>query len=81
MRHTFTPFGWLALIATCLALVSPLSAADLAYEEMSGVGRGKHIVFLAGDHEYRSQETLPALAQILAQHHGFKLPDHRKHKH
>ena len=38
----------------------------------SGAGRGKHIVFLAGDHEYRSEETLPALARILAKHHGFK---------
>lgn len=33
---------------------------------------GKHIVFLAGDHEYRSEETLPALARLLAKHHGFK---------
>ena len=32
-------------------------------------GRGKHIVFLAGDHEYRSEETLPALARILAKHY------------
>ena len=34
--------------------------------------RGKHIVFLAGDHEYRSEESLPALARILAKHYGFK---------
>ncbi|HAV65474.1 MAG TPA: hypothetical protein DCY13_24260, partial [Verrucomicrobiales bacterium] len=35
-------------------------------------GKGRHIVFLAGDHEYRSEETLPALARLLAKHHGFK---------
>ena len=37
-----------------------------------GPGRGKHIVFLAGDEEYRSEEGLPMLAQILAARHGFK---------
>lgn len=44
----------------------------LVYEGKAGPGVGKHIVFLAGDHEYRSEETLPALARILAKHHGFK---------
>ena len=29
-------------------------------------------MFLAGDHEYRSEESLPALARILAKHYGFK---------
>ncbi len=53
----FTPFG---------------SAAPLVFEGTHGPGVGRHIVLLAGDHEYRSEETLPALARILAQHHGFK---------
>jgi len=35
-------------------------------------GNGKHIVLLAGDEEYRSEEALPMLAKILAVHHGFK---------
>ena len=30
----------------------------------SGPGKGTHIVLIAGDHEYRSEETLPALARI-----------------
>jgi len=34
--------------------------------------KGKHIVFIAGEREYRSEESLPALAKILAKHHGFK---------
>ncbi|WP_436716911.1 ThuA domain-containing protein [Roseiconus lacunae] len=44
----------------------------LVYQGSNGPGKGKHIVFIAGDHEYRSEETLPALARILAKHHGFK---------
>jgi len=35
-------------------------------------GNGKHIVFLSGDEEYRSEEGLPMLAKILAVRHGFK---------
>lgn len=49
-----------------------VNAAELVYQGTDGPGKGKHIVFLAGDHEYRSEETLPALARILAKHHGFK---------
>ena len=44
----------------------------VVYEGSKGPGHGKHIVFLAGDHEYRSEESLPALARILAKHYGFK---------
>ena len=42
------------------------------YEGTDGPGVGKHIVFLAGDEEYRSEEGLPQLAKILAFRHGFK---------
>ena len=37
-----------------------------------GPGKGKHIVLVSGDEEYRSEESLPQLAKILAKHHGFK---------
>jgi len=37
----------------------------------SGPGKGKHIVLISGDEEYRSEEALPMLAHILAKHHGF----------
>ncbi|QDU76743.1 Auracyanin-A precursor [Bremerella volcania] len=58
-----------AFVFSCV----PFSQANpLVYEGDSGIGKGKHIVFLAGDHEYRSEESLPALARILAKHHGFK---------
>ncbi|MGD8786178.1 MAG: ThuA domain-containing protein [Phycisphaerales bacterium] len=35
-------------------------------------GKGRHIVFVTGDEEYRSEESMPQLAKILAVHHGFK---------
>lgn len=41
------------------------------YEGASGPGEGKHIVFVTGDDEYRSEESMPQLAKILSQHHGF----------
>jgi len=67
-----------ASIVTLLgALIFPAAAAAqnphlVVYEGTKGPGHGKHIVFLAGDHEYRSEESLPALARILARHYGFK---------
>lgn len=41
------------------------------YSGTDGPGVGKHIVFVSGDEEYRSEEALPMLAQILAKKHGF----------
>ncbi len=68
MKH-LTHF--LTLIVTVVT-TSFFQAAPLVYEGTAGPGKGKHIVFLAGDHEYRSEETLPALARLLAKHQGFK---------
>ena len=62
----------LVALLLSLTLVYSLEANPLVYEGEAGIGRGKHIVFLAGDHEYRSEESLPALARILAKRHGFK---------
>ncbi len=62
---------WVAAVALSIA-TSMSSAAPLVYQGKSGPGKGKHIVFIASDHEYRSEETLPALARILAKRHGFK---------
>ncbi len=61
------------LVTLFVNLLTLTASADpLVYEGDAKPGAGKHIVFLAGDHEYRSEETLPALARILAVHHGFK---------
>lgn len=44
----------------------------LVYEGTAGIGKGRHIVFIANDHEYRSEQSCPLLAKILAKHHGFR---------
>jgi len=44
----------------------------IVHDGRNGPGRGKHIVFVTGDEEYRSEEALPMLATIMAVHHGFK---------
>jgi hypothetical protein len=72
MKHPFLP-----LLFTLLGLLSPSVSAFaqnphlVTYQGDKGPGVGKHIVFLAGDHEYRSEETLPELARILAKRYGF----------
>ncbi|GIX00206.1 MAG: cytochrome c [Pirellulaceae bacterium] len=38
----------------------------------SGQANGKHIVLIAGDEEYRSEQTMPMLGKILSQRHGFR---------
>ncbi|MCK0191521.1 hypothetical protein [Arenibacter sp. F20364] len=37
-----------------------------------GDTNAKHIVLISGDEEYRSEESMPQLAKILSNHHGFK---------
>ena len=44
----------------------------VVYQGNEGPGKGKHIVFVSGDEEYRSEEGLPMIAKILAERHGFK---------
>ncbi len=44
----------------------------LKYIGDCGPGKGKHIVFIASDHEYHSEETCPAMARILAKRFGFE---------
>ena len=35
-----------------------------------GPGKGKHIVLIAADQEYRSEQSMPMMAKILSKHHG-----------
>jgi len=64
----------LAIVGLTCLLAGRAGAADpwVVYEGGDGPGRGKHIVLVAGDEEYRSEEALPQLAKILATQHGFK---------
>jgi hypothetical protein len=44
----------------------------VVFKGKGGPGKGKHIVFVTGDEEYRSEDLAPQLAKVLAVHHGFK---------
>lgn len=55
-----------------LIAATSMQASSITYQGEAGPGLGKHIVFLASDHEYRAEETCPALARILAKRMGFK---------
>lgn len=60
-------------LCVSLSLETGAKGADhVVYEGGEGPGKGKHVVLLAGDEEYRSEECLPMLGQILSRHHGFK---------
>lgn len=64
----------------CLFILAALSLASLHAEEprpwaffkgAQGPGTGKSIVFITGDDEYKSEESMPMMAHILAERHGF----------
>jgi type 1 glutamine amidotransferase len=62
------------ILAFVLLLVttSCFSQSDrLVYKGQSGPGKGKNIVLISGDEEYRSEEFLPLMGKILATKHGF----------
>ena len=66
----------LTLITSCSAPGGPLHPVPeddrrLTYEGVAGPGAGKHIVLIAADQEYRSEQSLPMLARTLSAHHGF----------
>lgn len=43
----------------------------VTYEGKSGPGKGKHVVLISGDEEYRSEESFPMFGKLLSQRHGF----------
>jgi hypothetical protein len=71
--YTLIP-GCAAAIFVVLFSAASLRGADpwIVFEGQKGPGRGKHIVLVSGDEEYRSEEALPQLARILSTHHGFR---------
>jgi len=68
---------FLLLLAVCAFAACSGSAGGskaevwITFAGGAGAGKGKHIVLISGDEEYRSEEALPMLAQILAERHGF----------
>jgi hypothetical protein len=66
---SFITFLTSAIIATtCIAAEQQW----ISFEGGNGPGKGKHIVMLTGDEEYRSEESMPLMAKILSERHGFK---------
>ena len=59
------------LLAVLGCAVTAHAQLSVTYEGKDGPGKGKHIVLLAGDEEYRSEEGLPMLGKLLSQRHGF----------
>ncbi len=60
-------------LAMAWLLTAPAMAVEpwVKYEGADGPGKGKHVVLISGDEEYRSEEALPQLGKILASRHGF----------
>lgn len=75
---------WLvcAMIARTIRMMSMMAAAAgaaaaagdpwLVFPGGEGPGKGKHVVLVSGDEEYRSEEALPMLGRLLADRLGFK---------
>jgi type 1 glutamine amidotransferase len=64
-------------LLTALALLAAPALArgddkPVVLDGGDGPGKGKHVVLVSGDQEYRSEEAIPQLAKILSKHHGFK---------
>jgi len=76
MEKTSIPARCVLVLSLCSAgaLSGLVYAAPpgLVLEGTRGPGKGKHIVLVSGDEEYRSEEALPQLARILSARHGFK---------
>lgn len=75
MRKISIPSLVTIIASMLLAMFASATLADdspLVYQGTDGPGLGKHIVLIAGDEEYRSEEALPQLAKILALRHGFR---------
>ena len=75
MKNIFTK-----RIAGLLTLILPLTISlacaqngetFLQFEGNAGPGKGKHVVLISGDDEYRSEESMPMMAKILSEKYGF----------
>ena len=67
MKLTSKLYAPLALAVTC----SLASAEYLHFPANKKLKKNKKIVFVIGDHEYKSERSMPLMANILAARHGF----------
>jgi hypothetical protein len=71
MKTIFLVSALLGLAAVTSAHPVPESPLWLTYSGSEGPGRGRHLVFVAAEQEYRSEQSMPMLAKVLSTHHGF----------
>jgi type 1 glutamine amidotransferase len=72
IKQTLIVAFFVAMTAgSALAQSLPESPNWLSYPGKQGPGKGKRIVLITADQEYRSEQSLPMLAKILSEHHGF----------
>ena len=77
MKNTFShlPFSRIfALLVLGLFALSPVvtqAAEWIHLPAKEGTANGKKIVFVTGDDEYKSETSMPMMAHILAERHGF----------
>jgi len=72
---TLSKLSVYVMLAAVVALpaIAGAQQGSITYEPgKTGGGGGKHIVFVCGEWEYRCEESLPMMAKILAERHGFK---------
>ena len=61
-----------SILLTLLFAMAFTASANPVIYKAGKPAKGKKLVFIASDHEYRSEEHLPALARILAKRHGLQ---------
>ena len=63
----------IVIIVSCGPLVAQSGDNPqwLTYPGGEGPGKGRRIVLIAADQEYRSEQSMPMMAKILSTHHGF----------
>ncbi len=69
LRRAWPTLSLLVLMFASTALCA--EDATLVFQP-NGAAKGKSIVLISGDDEYRSEQTMPQLAKILSSHHGFR---------
>lgn len=70
--NAFTLFAAPALALATLVPAFADNTGSISYPGGKGPGAGKKVVLIAGDEEYRSEDSMPMFAKILSQRHGFQ---------
>lgn len=71
LRSVIRLFSVSLLVNSAIATASAADDLWVSYGGGEGPGKGKQVVLVSGDEEYRSEEALPQLGKILARRHGF----------